>query len=64
MTSERGRLLYLPEIIEMTGMPENTIRSRYHRGEMPPMWKLGRRLVAWEFDLIKWLDEQRELTQK
>lgn len=61
---DRGELLYLPAIMERTGMPEGTIRSRYHRGDMPCLWKLGRRLVAWERDLEAWLDEQRAATTK
>ena len=62
--AERGRLLYMPEILKLTGMADGTVRSRYHSGTMPPIWKLGRRLVAWERELIDWLDAERELTRK
>lgn len=61
---DRGELLYLPEIMERTRMPEGTIRSRYHSGTMPCLWKLGRRLVAWEAELNQWLAEQQEATTK
>lgn len=61
---DRGELLYLPDIMEITGMPEGTIRSRYHSGTMPCLWKLGRRLVAWERDLEEWLEAQRAATTK
>lgn len=61
---DRGELLYLPRIMEITGMPEGTIRSRYHSGTMPCLWKLGRRLVAWERDLEEWLEVQRAATTK
>lgn len=62
--SDRGRLLHIQEIIDRTRMPEGTIRSRYHSGTMSCLWKLGRRLVAWEGDLTKWLDQQRQATTK
>ena len=64
MRKDRGELLYLPRIMEITGMPEGTIRSRYHSGTMPCLWKLGRRLVAWEADLDQWMAEQQEATTK
>lgn len=64
MRKDRGELLYLPRIMEITGMPEGTIRSRYHSGTMPCLWKLGRRLVAWEDELNQWLAEQQEATTK
>jgi predicted DNA-binding transcriptional regulator AlpA len=55
----RGRVLHMPEIRELTGMADGTIRSRYHGGTMPCVWKLGRRLVAWESELVAWLDDER-----
>lgn len=64
MRKDRGELLYLPRIMEITGMAEGTVRSRYHLGQMPFLWKLGRRLVAWERDLEAWLDEQQQATTK
>jgi predicted DNA-binding transcriptional regulator AlpA len=62
--NDRGRLLHLSEIIDRTRMPEGTVRSRYHSGTMPFLWKLGRRLVAWEGDLVKWMDQQRQASTK
>lgn len=61
---DRGELLYLPDIMQRTKMPEGTIRSRYHSGTMPCLWKLGRRLVAWEAELDQWMAEQQEATTK
>jgi predicted DNA-binding transcriptional regulator AlpA len=61
---EKGRVLYLPEIMARTGMPEGTIRSRYHAGTMTCLWKLGRRLVTFERDLDAWLRRQQEATTK
>jgi hypothetical protein len=64
-----GRLLYLSEITERTGMPEGTVRSKRHRGEMPCVWRgPGGRLVAWEKQLNQWfqeyLAERQEKTSK
>src|SRR5512138_1899182 len=64
MRKDRGELLYLPDIMQRTKMPEGTIRSRYLSGTMPCLWKLGRRLVAWERDLEEWLEAQRAATTK
>ena len=61
---DRGELLYLPDIMERTRMPEGTIRSRYHSGTMTCLWKFGRRLVAWEAELDQWMAEQQEATTK
>lgn len=63
ITDDRGELLYLPQIMERTGLAEGTVRSRFHAGTMP-LWKLGRRLVIWERDLLAWLDGERERTSK
>lgn len=64
MDHGRGRVLYLPDIMTVTGMPEGTIRSRYHSGTMPCVWKLGRRLVAYERELDEWLEAQRRASRK
>lgn len=60
----KGRLIYLPEIMERTGMPEGTIRSKRHGGTLPFVWKLGRRLVAWEAELDAWMADQQDQTAK
>ena len=61
---DRGRLLYIPEIMERTGMPDGTIRSKYHTGTLPCVWKYGRRLVAWENDLDDWIKDRQQATTK
>lgn len=60
----RGPLLYLKEIVNRTQLAEGTVRSKYHAGTMPCVWKLGRRLVAWEADLEAWLAFEQERTTK
>lgn len=61
---ERGKLLHLKEIEALTRLPENTIRYRYHQGKFPPLWKMGARLVAWERDVLDWMDSVKERTSK
>lgn len=52
------RLLQLPQISETTTLTEATLRFLRHKGEGPPMFKLHRRLVAWESDCIAWIEAQ------
>ncbi len=55
--SRKGdRLLQLPEISETSTLTEATLRYMRHRGEGPPIFKLGRRLVCWESDLHAWIE--------
>ncbi|MFG2002318.1 helix-turn-helix transcriptional regulator [Spirillospora sp. NPDC048911] len=49
------RLLQLDQMAEITTLSEATLRWLRHRGEGPPMFKLGRRLVCWERDLHAWI---------
>lgn len=52
------RLVQLPQIVEMTTLTEATLRYLRHKGEGPPMFKLHKRLVAWESDCISWIEAQ------
>lgn len=54
------RLLTLEEIAQKTRMPENTIRYKRHRGEMPFIFRLGRRIVAYETEVDAWIRAQRD----
>jgi predicted DNA-binding transcriptional regulator AlpA len=53
------KLLRLEEISTRTGVPLATLRYYRHRGEGPPTWRLGRRVVAYEDEVDHWLDEVR-----
>jgi excisionase family DNA binding protein len=55
-----GRLLTLDEVAERTRTPLATLRYWRHRGEGPPTFKLGRRVVAREEDVDAWIDEAAE----
>ena len=46
------KLLRLPEVAALTGIPENTLRFWRHQGTGPKSAKLGRRLVYREEDVV------------
>lgn len=52
------RLLQFNQVSEITTLSPATLRWLRHRGEGPPLFKLGRRLVCWESDLYAWIDDQ------
>lgn len=52
------KLLRLPGVAELTGLPENTLRFWRHQGTGPRSARLGRRVVDRERDVIEWIDQQ------
>ena len=52
------KLLRLPEVAELTGLPVNTLRFWRHQGTGPRSIKLGRRVVYRECDVVAWIEEQ------
>lgn len=62
--SSNDKLLTLEQISELTHMPVATLRYKRHRGELPFIFKIGRRLVAHRGDLDKWIDAQRLATRR
>lgn len=52
------KLLRLPEVAELTGLPVNTLRFWRHQGTGPKSVKLGRRIVYRECDVVAWIEEQ------
>jgi predicted DNA-binding transcriptional regulator AlpA len=52
------KLLRLPEVAELTGLPVNTLRFWRHQGTGPKSVKLGRRVVYRECDVVAWIEEQ------
>lgn len=55
-----GKLMRLPEVSEMTGIPEATLRFWRHEKRGPKSGKLGRRVVYREADVLAWIDAQFE----
>ena len=53
------RLLTVPEIAERTRLSVDTIRWYRHCGTGPRMFRLGRRVVARESDVLAWIEAAR-----
>ena len=60
-----SKLLRLPEVSELTGIPEATFRFWRHENVYgPPSAKIGRRVVYREADVIAWIDAQFEVDRE
>ena len=59
--SDARQLLRLEEISARTGVPVSTLRYYRHRdrGEGPPTFRLGRRVVAYVEDVDAWVAAHR-----
>lgn len=55
---EGDRLLTFAEVCGLTRMDEGALRWLRHKGESP-LWKRHGRLVAWESEVIAWLEQER-----
>ncbi len=54
------KLLRVPDVSALTGIPEATLRFWRHEGTGPQSAKLGRRVVYRESDVLAWIDAQFE----
>lgn len=52
--------LKLPEIAQITGLAEQTLRNLRYKGGGPPIWVLRGRLRCYRADLEAWMTETRE----
>ncbi len=52
------KLLTVPEVAEMTRLPEATIRWFRHVGKGPRSAKLGRRVVYKESEVMEWIERE------
>ena len=55
-----SKLLRVPDVSAMTGIPEATLRFWRHEKRGPKSAKLGRRVVYREEDVLAWIDAQFE----
>jgi prophage regulatory protein len=46
------RLLKLPEVSRLTGIPRSSVYWRIARGEFPPPIKIGARSSAWSSEAV------------
>lgn len=53
-------LLRMQEVHVRTGIPIDTLRFWRHRGDGPPSFRLGARVVYDEAELNAWIDAQRQ----
>jgi predicted DNA-binding transcriptional regulator AlpA len=55
-------LLHLAEVAARTRVPESTLRYWRHRdrGEGPPLFRIGRRVVAYADEVEAWVQAQRD----
>ncbi|MEU9002999.1 helix-turn-helix domain-containing protein [Streptomyces sp. NPDC048551] len=58
-----SRLLTLPEAAEMLRRPVNTLRHWRFAGTGPTSFRMGRRVMYREEDLIAWVEAQRQAEQ-
>jgi len=59
------QLLRTSEVSEMTGISKDTLRWWRHRGEGPPSFKMGKKIVVYPADaLTVWIDNQRSARTK
>lgn len=56
--------LSTPEVSEMTGISESTLRYWRQTGDGPRSWKLGRRAVYDLADVEEWLAAQKAATSR
>lgn len=55
---DKTRLLRMPDVIELTGLPRSTIYLKVKNQEFPTQVKIGERSVAWvESEVQKWIGE-------
>jgi len=53
------RLLKLPEVSHLTGVPRSSVYWRVSRGEFPKPLKIGERASAWNSDEIdRWIADK------
>jgi predicted DNA-binding transcriptional regulator AlpA len=61
---DQRRVIDLDEIERKTLIPKASLRYKRHLGELPFLFRLGRRLVAFEDELDAWIDQQRRATSR
>ncbi|WP_433504879.1 helix-turn-helix transcriptional regulator [Pseudonocardia halophobica] len=53
------RILGIPEAATLLSRSPDTLRWWRKRNEGPPSFKIGRRVVYFEDELLAWVEEQR-----
>jgi predicted DNA-binding transcriptional regulator AlpA len=58
------RVIDLDQIERKTLIPKASLRYKRHLGELPFLFRLGRRLVAFDDEVDAWIVEQRKATSR
>lgn len=54
---EKGKLLRLPAVLEITGLKKSSIYAKVQQGTFPKPVRIALRAVAWRADEVKeWVD--------
>lgn len=57
LNSEKSRLLRMPDVITLTGLPRSTIYFKMKNKEFPNQVQIGSRSVAWlESEVYEWIN--------
>jgi DNA-binding transcriptional MerR regulator len=57
MTTTTPTVLTMNEVSELTRVPAGTLRYWRHQGTGPRCFKAGRRILYFEADALRWLEE-------
>lgn len=58
LNSEKSRLLRMPDVITLTGLPRSTIYFKMKNKEFPNQVQIGSRSVAWlESEVHEWIND-------
>ena len=59
------QLLRTSEVSDMTNISKDTLRWWRHRGEGPPSFKMGKKIVVYPADLLElWIRNQQTASTK
>ena len=62
MDDDTADLMTTPEVAKLVRRPEETLRYWRWRGEGPPSFKIGRRVLYDRTELLAWVAAQRHKT--
>ena len=51
-------LLHMTEVAQVLRVPLETLRRWRRTGEGPPMFRIGRRVVAYRDEVERWIEQQ------
>jgi predicted DNA-binding transcriptional regulator AlpA len=58
--TQRGPLVPLEEVLDYTGLTASSFYSLRHRGQGPPAYRIGRRLMFRWNEVEAWIDSRHD----